>query len=116
MRFHMQSFLQIGIGFFKFWYLEAPIGLIKYFTSLNYALLKKLSLPLLLLTFFKPWKNEYRQGLVGFSIIMGVIIKSLLISFDLSIFLMLLIAEVLFLFIFVIWPIGTVFLLFIPNL
>lgn len=30
-------------------------------------------------TFFKPWKNEYREGLVVFSRLMGAFIKSLLI-------------------------------------
>ena len=30
-------------------------------------------------TFFKPWKNEYREGLVGFSRLIGTAIKSTLI-------------------------------------
>lgn len=30
-------------------------------------------------TFFKPWKNEYREGLVGFSRLIGIFIKSTLI-------------------------------------
>jgi hypothetical protein len=30
-------------------------------------------------TFFKPWKNEYRQGMVGFSRIIGMAIKTMLI-------------------------------------
>ena len=30
-------------------------------------------------TFFKPWKNEYREGLVGFSRLIGASIKSILI-------------------------------------
>ena len=30
-------------------------------------------------TFYKPWKNEYRQGLVGFSRLIGASIKSTLI-------------------------------------
>jgi len=45
-------------------------------------------------TFFKPWKNEYREGLVGFSIVMGMIIKSLFIFADLCLFAGLLLVEV----------------------
>jgi len=35
-----------------------------------------LSVPLLLRTFFKPLKSEYREGLVLFSVLVGIIIKS----------------------------------------
>lgn len=37
-----------------------------------------LSVPLLLRTFFKPLKSEYREGLVLFSVLMGIIVKSIL--------------------------------------
>lgn len=37
-----------------------------------------LSFPALLRTFFKPLKSEYREGLVLFSIFMGIIIKSII--------------------------------------
>jgi|SRR3989344_3274575 len=42
-------------------------------------------------TFFQPWKNEYREGLVGFSKLMGAFMKSLMI-FTESIILLILLA------------------------
>lgn len=38
------------------------------------------SVPILVKAFFKPLKNEYREGLVVFSITIGVIVKFLLLS------------------------------------
>jgi hypothetical protein len=52
-----------------------------------------LSLPLLVRTFFKPLKNEYRDGLVLFSVIFGMVIKSILISVSLGIVLIILCIE-----------------------
>lgn len=49
-----------------------------------------LSVPLLIKTFFKPLKNEYRDGLVLFSIIMGMIIKLVLLLISFSILIILL--------------------------
>lgn len=81
--------------FLKFWYIELPYALIVFFGSLNRAFLHLFSLPLLVRTYFKPWKNEYREGLVGFSIAMGMFIKTFIILADLSIFLLLFALEVL---------------------
>ncbi|MDE2026384.1 MAG: hypothetical protein KGJ07_07865, partial [Patescibacteria group bacterium] len=67
-----------------------------------------LSLRVLLVTFFKPWKNEYREGLVGFSIAMGMMIKSMFIGFDLLALLVLLLLETVAVAVFVSWPILTV--------
>ena len=62
----------LPVQFLKFWFIDAPRNLIAFFNSLNNAFLQLCSLPLLLKTYFKPWKNEYREGLVGFSIGMGI--------------------------------------------
>lgn len=82
--------------FLKFWYLEAPLNILRFFASLDKAFLGVFSLPLMLKTFFRPWKNEYRQGLVRFSIFMGMVIKSLFITSDLILFIGLILAEILF--------------------
>ncbi|MGA2967747.1 MAG: hypothetical protein ABSD69_01060 [Candidatus Levyibacteriota bacterium] len=92
--------------FIKFWYLEAPSNILRFFASLNKAFFGVFSLPLMLKTFFRPWKNEYREGLVGFSIIMGIIIKSLFIFADLILFILLILAEVIMFLIFLIMPIA----------
>ncbi len=106
-------YLSIPFLFLKFWYLEAPLRLIKYFMSVNHAVLQILSLPLMIRTFFKPLKNEYRKGLVVFSIGMGIFVKSVLIFFDLFLFGAVLFFEITFLAFFIWWPLITFLILFI---
>jgi hypothetical protein len=84
-----------------------------FFASLNHAFFQLFSLPLLVKTFFRPLKNEYRQGLVGFSIGMGIAVKSGIILFDVTLFLLLLLIETLFIIAFLSFPIATILLLFI---
>ena len=103
----------LPLAFLRFWFFEAPIGLIGFFGSLNKAFLQLFSLPLLARTYFKPWKNEYREGLVGFSIGMGMFIKSIVIIADIVLLLFLLLVELITILGFILWPIGTLFLLFI---
>ncbi len=106
-------YLSLPIVFLKFWYLEAPGEFFSFFNSLNKALLSLLSLPLLVGTFFKPWKNEYRKGLVAFSIFMGIFIKTFVILADTIIFILVLLFEAVFLISFLLWPIATLVLIFI---
>lgn len=107
----MGSFLLLPIIFVKFWFVEAPLGMLGYFASLNHAFFALFSLPLFLRTFFKPLKNEYRQGLVGFSRAMGMIIKFFLILVDLMLLIILLAVEGAILVVFITFPIATIFLL-----
>ena len=104
-------YLGLPLIFLKFWFLEAPHALISFFASLNSAFLQLFSLPLLVKTFFKPWKNEYRKGLVGFSIAMGIFVKTFIIIVDILLFFTLLIFEAIFIFSFVFWPIAIIALL-----
>jgi len=96
-----------------FWFIEAPKGLTLYFLSLNDALLKLFSFRVLLSTYFKPWKNEYRKGLVGFSIAMGMFIKGWTILFDLALLLVFIVIEIAAVLAFVLWPFATLGLFFI---
>ncbi len=109
----MTGLIFFPIIFLKFWFFEAPRAILHFFASLNRAFFQLFSLPLLLKTYFKPWKNEYRQGLVGFSIAMGIFIKTFVILADLLLFLFLLIIELAFFLMFIFWPFATVYLLFI---
>ena len=59
-----------------FWYSDFLLSSIKNSYYLLIYIANLLSVPLLLRTFFKPLKNEYREGLVLFSVLMGIIIKS----------------------------------------
>lgn len=106
-------YLSLPVLFFKFWFLDAPIRLIRFFLSVNHATLQILSLPLMVRTFFKPLKNEYRKGLVVFSIFFGIFMKSALIFADLIMFSVVLLVEAIFLILFVGWPILTFYILFI---
>ncbi len=99
--------------FLKFWFFEAPREILNFFTSLNKSFLELVSLQLLVKTYFKAWKNEYREGLVGFSIAMGIFIKTLVIFADIILFSILLSIEIILFSAFIFWPIGTVILLFI---
>ncbi len=104
-------YLGLPIIFLKFWFLEAPRGLISFFASLNNAFLQLFSLPILVKTYFKPWKNEYRKGLVDFSVAMGMFVKTFVIVVDVFLFISLLIFELIFMVGFVAWPIGITLLL-----
>lgn len=94
----------LPLDILKFWYIEAPVLLFFYLISLNKAFFGLFSLPLMLQTFFRPWKNEYREGLVGFSRFMGMIIKTFFIFGDLVIFVGLLICEIIFFIAFLAFP------------
>jgi hypothetical protein len=108
----MAAYLLFPVDFLKFWFLTAPKEIILFSLSLNSAFLQMFSLPLMLRTFFKPIKNEYRKGLVAFSIGMGMVVKSWIILVDLIFLLFLLSVELLILSIFLVWPFATVWLLF----
>ena len=105
--------LKLPISILKFWYLEAPKNILIFFKSLNKTFLGVFSLSLMLKTFFRPWKNEYREGLVRFSIFMGITIKSMFIFADLVILAALIVFEISFLIGFLIFPVVMLILPFI---
>jgi hypothetical protein len=109
----MQIILSLPLSILKFWYLEAPKNIFRFFISLNVAFLGVFSLSLMLKTYFRPWKNEYREGMVRFAIFMGIVIKSLFIMADLIIFAGLILLETIFLIGFIIWPAAILVLPFI---
>lgn len=109
----MREFLvYLPLSFVKFWFLELPVGLLSYFSALNKAYFQLFSLPLLIKTYFRPWKNEYREGLVGFSIAMGMFVKTCVIAAELVLFVFLMAIEVLLFVGIVSLPIATVAVLF----
>ena len=109
----MNLYLSLPLLFLKFWYIDAPLRLVKYFFSVNHAVLQILSLPIMVRTFFKPLKNEYRKGLVVFSIGMGIFVKTILIFVDVVAFLFVIFLEITFLTFFIWWPLLTFLTLFI---
>lgn len=107
------NYLFLPAMLLKFWFIESPVSLFKFFASLNSAFFELFSLPLLLRTYFQPLKNEYRQGLVGFSRAMGILIKTFFIIADLLMLLVLLALEISIFVGFVFFPIATILLLFL---
>lgn len=103
--------IALPLIFLKFWFFEAPKGLLAFFGSVNHAFLRLFSLPLLIKTFFRPWKNEYREGLVGFSIGMGMFIKTFVILVDTFLLLSILLLELIMLIGFIGLPLIAVLLL-----
>jgi hypothetical protein len=108
----MNSYVLLPLLFLKFWFFEAPIGIIACFASFNHAFLELFSLPLFLKTFFQPLKSEYRQGLVGFSRVIGMLVKSVFIFIDVLFLSIILLSETIILVSFLAFPILTVLLLF----
>ena len=109
----MNYYLSIPLLFLRFWFYDAPIALIKYLMSVNSALVQLMSLSMLFHTFFRPLKNEYRKGLVAFSIVFGIILKSALIFVDLIMLLFVVFVEILLIILFEAWPFITFYILFI---
>lgn len=108
--------MSLPLEFLRFWFVDSPKNLISFFISLNNALLQLCSLPLLTRTYFKPWKNEYREGLVGFSIVMGISIKTFAIAADIVLLLIILIVEF-FIFVgFIFLPVLLIFSVFYSSL
>lgn len=99
--------------FVKFWFFESPLEMLKFFVSLNMAFLHFFSLPLFLQTYFKPLKNEYRPGLVGFSRAMGVAIKTIFIIVDTILLTVLLAVETIIFVGYVFLPLATIVMLFL---
>ena len=100
----MLYYLFLPMYFLAFWFGEAPLKLLSYFHEINKAYFQFFSASLLLRTFFKPVKNEYRKGLVGFSIGMGIFLKSCLLITAALLFIPLVLAECVFLIGFLAFP------------
>ena len=84
----------LPVTFFSWWFLESPKVVYKILYFIFTSVVHQLGYKSLFKTFFKPWKNEYREGLVGFSVIMGMAIKGLLIFIETFIILFLIIVLV----------------------
>ena len=107
----MSFYASLPLLFLKFYVFELPLMCIKWFASFNHSFLELVSLPLLVRTFFKPWKNEYRQRFIPVAVGLGMSIKSCVIIADLFMLSILLFAECVLIIFVVLWPILTVLLL-----
>lgn len=87
------TIVQYLLGFITFWCKDVPVTLLKNSRQVNGYLLNLFSIPLLLKTFFHPLKNEYREGLVLFSRVAGIVVKSVLLAITGAIMIVVLILE-----------------------
>ncbi|OGY26634.1 MAG: hypothetical protein A2Z42_01900 [Candidatus Woykebacteria bacterium RBG_19FT_COMBO_43_10] len=76
--------IRLPAEFLRWWFLEAPITLLKILKFIFEAAVHLFSFKLLFTTYLKPWKNEYREGLVRTGIFIGAFIKTWLILFDIA--------------------------------
>jgi hypothetical protein len=77
--------VQLPIEFLRWWFLEAPVTIFRVLRWIFAAVAHLFSFKELFTTYFRPWKNEYREGLVRTGIFIGAFIKSWLIVFDIFI-------------------------------
>jgi len=87
---------------------------VTFYSDVNKAFFQLFSLPLLVRTFFKPWKNEYRKEFVPVAIGIGMSVKTVVILADLILFLLLFSFEILSTLFIVWWPVLTIAILFLP--
>lgn len=107
----MSLYLFLPLLFFRFYFWDGPKRLVMYFGTLNGVFMQVFSLPLLVTTFFKPWKNEYREQFVLMAIGIGMTIKLFVILADLILLMFLLVFELLCIVGFILWPFVTVWFL-----
>ena len=67
--------LTLPILFVKFWLFEGPQLILKITWLLARAIAALFSLPILVRTFFSPWKGEYRRGYVGIARGVGIVVR-----------------------------------------
>ena len=79
--------------FLHWWWVEATFNLLQILRFLLLACYRFLGVGLIFKTFFKPWKNEYREGLTRFALFMGMFIKTTFLFFDLVFFTFLILVE-----------------------
>lgn len=106
------AFLLYPFYLLEFWYKDVLLSLFKLFKYINSYAFSLFSVRLLLVSFFKPLKNEYRQGLVLFSVFFGIFIKSFFLGIVAIIFLPLLVIEAGILLLILGLPIGLLYLVF----
>ncbi len=78
--------LSLPLEFLRWWFIDATFNLLAILKFILAASYRFLGISLIFKTFFKPWKNEYREGLTRFALLMGMFIKTIFLFFDLMFF------------------------------
>lgn len=96
--------LTLPVQFIRWWFFEATFSLLKIMLFLLSGVFHLLGIASIFKTFFKPWKNEYREGLVRFAIFMGMFLKIMILIIGVLFLFGFIILEFLFLFAWVLFP------------
>lgn len=96
--------LSLPVEFIHWWFIESTFNLLKINRYILLQTYNFLGIKLLFRTFFKPWKNEYREGLVRFSLFMGIFIKSMLLVIYVFVFMGVILMEFVLLGLWVFFP------------
>ena len=96
--------VSLPLEFLHWWFIDATFNLLLALRFILAATYRFLGVSLIFKTFFKPWKNEYREGLTRFALFMGMFLKTTFLIFDFFFFLFLILLESLVLTIWLIFP------------
>lgn len=100
--------LTLPFEFIHWWFIESTFNILKILRYILEVFYNLLSVKLIFKTFFKPWKNEYREGLARFALFMGIFIKSMLLVVYTFFFSLLALFEFAALVIWILFPIFVV--------
>lgn len=70
--------ITLPLTFAKFWFIDGPQNILQVTWLLTRASANILSIPILIRTFFKPWKGEYRKGYIGIAVGVGMTVRTLM--------------------------------------
>lgn len=96
-----------------FYFYDLPRLLLHKFGQINEHLYNLFSIKLLLTSFFQPLKNEYHEGLVLFSRVAGVVVKTFCLGIGFSVLLSAIILELTTAIIVITFPFWFFYLLFL---
>ena len=96
--------VSLPLEFLRWYFIDATINLFNILRWFLEVCVQILGVTSIFKTYFRPWKNEYREGLVRFSIFMGMFFKTLFLIFDCFLLAFVLIAEIVILLVWVLLP------------
>ena len=106
--------LKLPFLFLQWWFLEAPVKLLLFLVRYFFHLAQVFSLPILLKTFFVPWKNETQEGYVAIARGVGMAVKTMVILADLVVLLIFFLVGITIFFFWVGLPLFAGYLIIYP--
>lgn len=107
----MATPIDLILDLFYWWIYQTPANLVRFFKLYLSALNHQLSYTEIIKTFFKPWRGEYRKGLIGTAILMSVLVKTPVLLAETLILIVFLVFAVLVIVAWYLWPMVSMLLL-----